>query len=63
MQPGGAVYFGTRPSHFGKFYTIHLSDPGIDQEAKDAIGRRSGLRLTFIDGRVFWSRWQEAGDQ
>jgi hypothetical protein len=50
--------FGTRPSHFGKFYTIHLADPAISQDVKDAIQRASGLRFTFTDdGRVGWEPW------
>jgi hypothetical protein len=41
-----------------KFYTIHLADPAVRQDAKDAIQRASGLRFTFTDdGRVGWERW------
>ncbi|MDE3075592.1 MAG: hypothetical protein KGJ86_09190 [Chloroflexota bacterium] len=55
------VSFGTRPSHHAKFYTIHLADPAISQDAKDTIQRVSRLRFTFTeDGRVGWERWTEA---
>lgn len=49
------VGFGTRDSHFGKFYTIHLADPAISQDVKDIIQRISGLRFTFTDdGKIGW---------
>lgn len=48
------VQFGTRPNHFGKFYTTHLADPAISAEVKDLIERRSGLVFTFDGGRVSW---------
>lgn len=52
------IGFGTRDSHFGKFYTIHLADPAVRQDVKDAIQRVSGLRFTFTaDGKVGWERW------
>lgn len=54
------VCFGTRPSHFGKFYTIHLADPRLSGETKDAIQRVSGLRFAWLDdGRVSWQPWQD----
>jgi len=54
--------FGTRDSHFGKFYTIHLADPAVGDETKAAIGRISGLRFTFTDdGNVNWGPWTERG--
>lgn len=48
------VQFGTHPNHWGKFYTIHLSDPAIQAEVKADIERRSGLRFTFENGTVRW---------
>jgi hypothetical protein len=55
------VGFGTRPSHHAKFYTIHLADPAISQDVKDAIQAVSGLRFTFTDdGRVGWQPWEAA---
>ena len=52
--------FGTRESHFGKFYTIHLADPAISQDVKDTIQRVSGLRFTWLDdGRVRWEPWPQ----
>lgn len=59
VDPGRGWLLGTRTSHFGKFYTAHLADPAISDETKNAVQRRSGLRLTFIDGRVRWERWSE----
>lgn len=54
----GWYQFAPRQSLFAKFYTIHLADPAIGQDAKDAIQRASGLRFTFTDdGRVGWDRW------
>lgn len=53
-RPPRGVLFGTRPSHFGKFYTIHLSDPEIPDEIKGAIQSRSGLYFEFTDGHVGW---------
>jgi hypothetical protein len=54
------VLFDTRPNHFGKFYSIHLSDPAIDEATKEAIQRRSGVRFTFANGRVSWAGYAEA---
>lgn len=48
------VGFGTRESHFGKFYTVHLADPAVSSETKAVIERRSGLRFHFDGGRVSW---------
>jgi hypothetical protein len=48
------VQFGTRPSHYGKFYTIHLSDPDLSAETKNRIEAVSGIRFTFEEGRVAW---------
>jgi len=50
------VYFGTRPKHHAKFYTIHLSDPELDEAVKHTIEQRSGLAFDFEDGRVRWRR-------
>lgn len=51
-----SVRFGPRPNHFGKFYTIHLSDPELNPAVKADIERRSGISFTFTaDGRVGWS--------
>jgi translation initiation factor 2 beta subunit (eIF-2beta)/eIF-5 len=55
-RPTGAVLIGTRPKHFAKFYTVHLADPQIPAEVKEAIEQRSGLHFDFADGRVAWSR-------
>jgi hypothetical protein len=50
--------FGTRSSHFAKFYTIHLADPAIGDEAKDAIQHRSRLRFRFDEhGNVGWEHY------
>lgn len=46
--------FGTHENHFGKFYTIHLSDAGLDNAVKHAVEQRSGLTFTFHSGRVSW---------
>ena len=46
--------FGTRKSHFGKFYTIHLADPAIRPEIKTSIERLSGLHFIFAGGKVSW---------
>lgn len=54
------VGLGTRPDLHAKFYTAHLKDPRVSQDVKDAIGRASGLRLTWLeDGRVQWERWAD----
>jgi hypothetical protein len=47
--------FGTRPHHFGKFYTIHLADPALDEHDRAVIEGRSGLHFEFVDGAVRWS--------
>lgn len=54
--------FGTRPDHFGKFYTIHLADPEIPDEVCADIEQRSGLEFTFeIDnGEVGHVLWRDA---
>jgi hypothetical protein len=50
----------TKPTLHAKFYTIHLADPAISGEAKDAIQRASGLKFTFTDdGRVGWERYAD----
>jgi hypothetical protein len=44
-----------------KFYTVHLGDPAIGQDVKDAVQRASGLKLTWLDdGRVSWEPWQDS---
>jgi len=48
------VQFGTRPDHFGKFYTAHLADPAVSAETKTVIERRSGLAFRFDSGQVHW---------
>jgi hypothetical protein len=53
--------FGTRSMHYGKFYTVHLADPALDAATKEAIARMSGLRFTFIRGRVEWRGYDYAG--
>lgn len=54
-RPTGTVQLGPRPTHFGKFYTMHLADPAVSQETKDEIARVSGLKFTFLDdGRIGW---------
>jgi hypothetical protein len=58
-EPDQGWMLGTRDNHFGKFYTAHLADPAISDETKDVIQRRSGLRLTFAGGRVFWEQWSQ----
>jgi hypothetical protein len=57
------VALGTKPDLFAKFYTVHLKDPAIGQDVKDAVQRASGLRLTWLeDDRVQWEAWKdEAG--
>lgn len=50
----GYYEFGTRPTHFGKFYTIHLSDSELSPALKRLIEFRSGLEFDFTDGRVQW---------
>lgn len=57
LDPPAYLAFGTRLHHFGKFYTIHLSDEGLDPGVKQAIEQRSGLAFTFHDnGFVSWGR-------
>jgi hypothetical protein len=47
--------FGTHQTHFVKFYTVHLADPGIRPDIKAEIERASGLKFTFEGGRVAWA--------
>lgn len=57
--PGQGIYFGTRPSHHAKFYSIHLSDAELSAEVKQIIERKSGLEFTFLaNGRVSWKAVQ-----
>lgn len=61
IRPGEGVCFGTRPVHHAKFYTIHLSDPAVDDAVRTAIAARSGLEFTFLDGvRVCWRPFVDA---
>jgi hypothetical protein len=54
------VQIGTKPTLFAKFYTLHLKDPAISDEAKHAVQRSCGVRITFTDdGRVSWARYAE----
>jgi len=47
--------FGTRANHFGKFYSIHLSDPAVAEVVKQEIERQSGIAFEFKPGgRVSW---------
>lgn len=52
------VLLKVRTVHFAKFYTQHLADPAIGQDAKNAIHRIGGLTFEFLnDGRVSWRPW------
>lgn len=54
------VGFGTRRVHHAKFYSVHLADPALSAEVRDAIQAGSGLRFRFSgDGRVGWSRYSD----
>ena len=59
LEDGGYTHvgLGSDKTHFVKFYTMHLADPAISAEAKDAIERASGLRFRFEDGRVSWEAY------
>ena len=60
-QFDGWYLFAPRASLHAKFYSIHLADPRISQEVRDAIQAASGLRFTFSgDGSVRWGPWTEA---
>lgn len=49
--------FGPRPTHHGKFYSVHLADPALDPSVKQAIEAWSGRSFAFTgDGRVSWHR-------
>lgn len=48
--------FGTHEHHFGKFYTIHLSDADLAPTVKADIEQRSGLAFTFTSDHVRWRR-------
>lgn len=49
------IGFGTRTHHNGKFYSVHLADPAISADTKEAIQRVCGLKFTWLkDGRVGW---------
>ncbi len=52
----GWFMFGTRPNHFGKFYTVHLRDAGLDPGVKQKIEQQSGLAFTFTGDAVEWRR-------
>lgn len=55
-----SVLFGTRATHFAKFYTIHLNDPKISPEVREIIHQRSGLVLDFdTHQRVRWHPYNE----
>lgn len=51
------VQLGKRRTLHAKFYTIHLADPAISPETKEAIEKACGLRFTFTPGRVAWGLW------
>lgn len=56
----GYVGFGTREVHHAKFYSVHLADPTISTETREAIARHSGLRFEWLDdGRVAWKPYQD----
>lgn len=54
-EPPIGLLFGTRPDHFGKFYTTHLADPSLEPSIKTAIERGSGIQFEFKNDRVTWS--------
>jgi hypothetical protein len=54
INPGWGVRFGTRPTHFGKLYTIHLADPEVSDEIKEQVMAGCGLRFSFDAGQVRW---------
>lgn len=53
---GHHLRFGTRPNHYGKFYTVHLCDDWVPQEIRDLVQERTGIKIEPApDGRVKWS--------
>lgn len=56
-RPGDGKWFGlgTRETHHAKFYTDHLADPSVPDEAREKIHQACGLRFYFTDdGRMSW---------
>lgn len=54
-EPSGWYAFRPKAELFAKFYTAHLADPQIADEARDKIAQASGIRFHFEDGgRVRW---------
>jgi len=51
---------GIPPRGHAKFYTEHLRDEGIDDEAFDAVGAlletRTGISFVRREGRLLWAR-------
>jgi hypothetical protein len=51
----GYYLFEPRATVHGKFYTAHLADPAVSDEAREKIAQACGLRFRFLeDGRVGW---------
>jgi len=55
---GGKDFYygiGTRSTHFGKVYTVHLADPDISDETKARAASMCGLLFEYLpDGRIAW---------
>jgi hypothetical protein len=52
------VMFGTRDVHHAKFYSVHLADPAISDEVKEAIYAACGLTFEWLeDGKVRWRQF------
>lgn len=57
------LLFGTRDAHFGKFYTIHLSDADLPADVKQQLEQHSGVAFEFNGDRdrVSWRRHRNEG--
>lgn len=63
QQPWEYFEFGTHPTHFGKFYTLHLRDADLSADVKATIEQHSGLTFEFrSDGRVAWHPTNQVTD-
>lgn len=60
-EPSGWYQFTPKTTLSAKLYTVHLKDPAVGQEVKDAVQERAGLRFTWLDGKVAWQLWSTPG--
>lgn len=63
-EEGKFYRFGTRTTHFAKFYTDHYMDPDLSAATTEEIMRRSGIKFSLSpEGKLSWEAFRDRGEK